>query len=159
MAKVLLVYYSRSGNTAQMAEQIKQGLVRGGVDVTSKTVAETRLDELLEYDGIVMGSPTYYGTMAAELKKLLDDSVKFHGKLDGKVGGAFTSSGALAGGNETTILHILGAMLVHGMVVQGDPRSDHYGPVAVGKPDDRSQKACVRYGERVAALVRKLAST
>jgi len=158
MAKVLLVYYSRSGNTAQMAELVKQGLVKGGVEAVSKTVAETRLDELLEYDGIVMGSPTYYGSMAAELKKLLDDSVKFHGKLDGKVGGAFTSSGALAGGNETTILDILGAMLVHGMVVQGDPRSDHYGPVAVGKPDDRSQKACVRYGERVAALVRKLAS-
>jgi NAD(P)H dehydrogenase (quinone) len=158
MAKVLLVYYSRSGNTAQMAEQIRQGLLKGGVEVTSKTVAETRLDELLEYDGIVMGSPTYYGSMAAELKKLLDDSVKFHGKLDGKVGGAFTSSGALAGGNETTILHILGAMLVHGMVVQGDPRSDHYGPVAVGKPDERSQKACARYGERVASLVCKLAS-
>jgi NAD(P)H dehydrogenase (quinone) len=159
MAKVLLVYYSRSGNTAQMAEQIRQGLLKGGVEVVSKTVADTKPEELLEYDGVVMGSPTYYGTMAAELKKLLDDSVKFHGKLDGKVGGAFTCSGALAGGNETTILHILGSLLVHGMVVQGDPRSDHYGPVAVGKPDDRSQKACVRYGERVAALVRKLAST
>lgn len=158
MAKALLVHYSRSGNTALMAEYIKQGLEKGGLEVVSKSVAETRPEELLEYDGIVMGSPTYYGSMAAELKKLLDDSVKFHGKLDGKVGGAFTSSGALAGGNETTILDILGAMLVHGMVVQGDPRSDHYGPVAVGKPDDRSQKACVRYGERVAALVRKLAS-
>jgi NAD(P)H dehydrogenase (quinone) len=158
MPKALLVYYSRSGNTAEMAEYVKQGLAKGGVDVVSKAVADTKPEELLEYDAVVMGSPTYYGTMAAELKKLLDDSVKFHGKLEGKVGGAFTSSGALAGGNETTILHIIGAMLVHGMVVQGDPRSDHYGPVAVGKPDDRSQKACVRYGERVAALVHRLAS-
>jgi len=159
MAKVLLVYYSRSGNTAQMAEHIKEGLEKGGLEVVSKTVAETTPQELLEYDAIVMGSPTYYGTMAAELKKLLDESVKYHGKLDGKVGGAFTSSGALAGGNETTIVDVLRAMLVHGMVVQGDPRSDHYGPVAIGKPDERSQKACVRYGERVAALTLRLASS
>ncbi len=159
MAKALLVYYSRSGNTAKMAEHIREGLEKGGLEVTAKTVAETEPKELLDYDAIVMGSPTYYGTMAAELKKLLDDSVKFHGKLDGKVGGAFTSSGALAGGNETTIVDILRAMLVHGMVVQGDPRSDHYGPVAIGKPDERSQKACLRYGERVAALTLKLAGS
>ena len=96
MAKVLLVYYSRSGNTAQMAEHIKEGLEKGGLETVSKTVAETTPEELLQYDAIVMGSPTYYGTMAAELKKLLDDSVKYHGKLDGKVGGAFTSSGGLS---------------------------------------------------------------
>ena len=159
MAKVLLVYYSRSGNTAQMAEHIKEGLEKGGLETVSKAVADTAPEELLEYDAIVMGSPTYYGTMAAELKKLLDDSVKYHGKLDGKVGGAFTSSGALAGGNETTVVDILRALLVHGMVVQGDPRSDHYGPVAIGKPDERSRKACVRYGERVAALTLRLASS
>ena len=159
MAKALLIHYSRSGNTAAMADHIREGLEKGGLEVTAKTVAETALEELLEYDAIVMGSPTYYGTMAAELKKLLDDSVKYHGKLDGKVGGAFTSSGALAGGNETTIVDILRAMLVHGMVVQGDPRSDHYGPVAIGKPDERSQKACLRYGERVAALTLRLAGS
>jgi len=159
MAKALLIHYSRSGNTAAMADHIREGLEKGGLEVTAKTVAETALEELLEYDAIVMGSPTYYGTMAAELKKLLDESVKYHGKLDGKVGGAFTSSGALAGGNETTIVDILRAMLVHGMVVQGDPRSDHYGPVAIGKPDERSQKACLRYGERVAALTLRLAGS
>lgn len=158
MAKALVVYYSRSGNTAQMAEYVREGLQTGGLEVVSKAVAETDPQELLHYDAIVMGSPTYYGTMAAELKKLLDESVKYHGKLDGKVGGAFTSSGALAGGNETTIVDILRAMLVHGMVIQGDPRSDHYGPVAIGKPDERSQKACVRYGERIAALTLKLAA-
>ena len=159
MAKALLIHYSRSGNTAAMADHIREGLEKGGLEVTAKTVAETALEELLQYDAIVMGSPTYYGTMAAELKKLLDESVKYHGKLDGKVGGAFTSSGALAGGNETTIVDILRAMLVHGMVVQGDPRSDHYGPVAIGKPDERSQKACLRYGERVAALTLRLAGS
>jgi len=159
MAKALVVYYSRSGNTAQMAEYIVEGLQKGGLEVVSKPVAETDPQELLQYDAIVMGSPTYYGTMAAELKKLLDESVKYHGKLDGKVGGAFTSSGALAGGNETTIVDILRAMLVHGMVIQGDPRSDHYGPVAIGKPDERSQQACVRYGERLAALTLRLAAS
>jgi multimeric flavodoxin WrbA len=67
------------------------------------------------------GSPTYYGTMAWELKKLLDESVKFHGKLRGKVGGAFTSSANVGGGNETTVLDILKALLIHGMVVARRP--------------------------------------
>jgi len=157
VVKALVVYYSRSGNTAAMAEHVKGGLEAGGLTVTLKPVAETSPEDLLDYQCIVMGSPVYYGTMAAELKKLLDDSVKHHGALSGKVGGAFTSSGAVHGGNETTIMDILRALLVHGMVVQGDPRSDHYGPVAVGKPDERSIEACKRYGERLAALTLQLA--
>ena len=121
-----------------------------------KRVDEIEADDLLQYDGIIIGSPTYYGTMAAQIKKLLDDSVKFHGKLEGKVGAAFASSANVGGGNETTILDIINALLIHGMVIQGDSKGDHYGPVAVGAPDGRAQKECQRLGERTARLVKKL---
>ncbi|MCM8771412.1 MAG: flavodoxin family protein, partial [Candidatus Omnitrophica bacterium] len=100
--------------------------------------------------------PTYYGTMCYQIKQLLDESVEFHGQLDGKVGAAFSSSANIGGGNETTILNILQAMLIHGMIIQGDPKGDHYGPVAIGTLDKRASAQCQRLGERVAKLVKSL---
>ena len=82
-------------------------------------------------DRIILGTPTDYGTMAAEIKKLLDDSIRLHGRLDGKLGGAFASSANAAGGNETAILSILSALLIHGMLVKGMAEGSHYGPVAI----------------------------
>lgn len=156
MPKLIVVYYSRGGNTKKMAELIAQGIAGQGAQAVLKDVLEVKADELLEYDGIIVGSPVYYGSMSAEIKRLFDDSVKFHGKLDGKIGAAFSSSANIAGGNETTILDILNAMLIHGMIIQGDPQGDHYGPVAIGAPDSRSQKECLRLGTRVAALAKKI---
>ena len=157
MAKVLVVYYSRSGNTEAMARFIAEGAESEGVEVECKKVEDTTIDDLVTADGIVMGSPTYYGTMAAEIKKLLDDSVKYHGKLDGKVGAAFSSSGAMGGGNETTVMDINKALMIHGMIIQGNPRGAHYGPVALGKPDARSSEECMQCGAKVARLVKRLA--
>jgi len=156
MAKIIVIYYSRSGNTEKMAESIGEGIKKEGVEAVVKKVLDTDVDELPKYDGIIIGSPTYYGTMAAEIKKILDDSVKFHGSLEGKVGAAFSSSANIAGGNETTVLDILNAMLIHGMIIQGDPQGDHYGPVAIGSPDNRTTKECLRLGQRVARLVKKI---
>ena len=158
MAKALVIYYSRTGNTKKMAESVAEGIKNEGMEVVIKEVKDADADELLKYDAIAIGSPTYYGTMAAQIKKLLDDSVKFHGKLDGKVGASFASSANVGGGNETTILDILNAMLIHGMIIQGDPQGDHYGPVAIGSPDSRAVKECVRLGSRVAKLVKKLST-
>ncbi len=155
MARVLVIYYSQSGNTRQMAETIVQGIKEEAVDAVLKEVKDVSADELLKYDGLVIGSPTYYGTMAFQIKKLLDETVEFHGKLEGKVGAAFASSANVAGGNETTILDILNAMLIHGMVIQGDPQGDHYGPVSIGVPEPRALKHCLRLGNRVARLVKK----
>jgi len=98
MPKALVSYYSRTGNTKRMAARIAEVLEAQGLEVDLKTVEDTAPADLLGYDCIVLGSPTYYGTMAWELKKLLDESVKFHGKLRGKVGGAFTSSANIGGG-------------------------------------------------------------
>ena len=156
MAKILIVYYSRTGNTEKMAKLIKDGVLSEGVDAELKKVKDTTINDLLSSDGIIMGSPTYYGTMAAELKKLIDDSVSHHGSLDGKVGAAFSSSANVGGGNETTVLDILKAMLIHGMIVQGDPKGDHYGPVSINAPDKRSTSMCIKLGARTAKLVKKI---
>jgi len=156
MNGVLIIYYTRSGNTKKMAELIASGVEKEGVDVVIKEVKDILPEELLKYEAIIIGSPTYYGGMASEVKKLLDDSVKFHGGLGGKVGGAFTSSANIGGGNETTILDILNAMLIHGMIIQGDPQGDHYGPVSIGAPDARATKECQRFGSRIAKLVKKV---
>jgi len=157
MAKALIVYYSRSGNTKKMAASIAAGITQEEVEVEVRDVKDVTPADLKAFDAIVVGSPTYYGSMAAEIKKLFDDSIRFHGKLDGKIGAAFASSANIGGGNETTILDILNAMLIHGMIVQGDWQGDHYGPVAIGSPDDRAVKECLRSGGRIARLVKKLA--
>ncbi len=158
MPRALVCYYSRTGNTRKMAERVADVLRAEGLDVDLKKVQETAAADLLGYDGIILGSPTYYGTMAWEMKKLLDESVKFHGKLRGKVGGAFTSSANVGGGNETTVLDMLKALLIHGMVVCGDHRGDHYGPVAIGKPDKRALDCCDSHARNLADLTKKLST-
>ena len=154
--KVVIIYYSRGGTTKKMAEVISEEIKNKGLDVDTFLVDEVKPAQLLEYDGIIIGSPTYYGTLAAQIKGLLDESVAFHGKLDGKVGAAFSSAANIGGGNETTVLSILEAMLIHGMVIQGDPRGDHYGPVAIAKVDARCQDNCKRLAERFVGLLKKL---
>lgn len=153
MSKILIVYYSRTGNTERMARNIEKGAIQEGAEVVVKRVQDVKAKELLDYDGLIFGSPTYYGSMAYEMKELLDDSVTFHGKLDGKVGAAFSSSANVGGGNETTVLDILHAFLIHGMIVQGDPSGDHYGTISIEAPDARAIKQCERQGQRVARLV------
>ena len=158
MAKGLVIYYSRSGNTQKMAETICKAMNDEGLPSDCKSVSEVNLDELVAADAIVIGSPTYYGQMAAPIKQLIDDSVSKHSKLDGKVAGAFSSSVNIAGGNEITIRSITDCLLVHGMIVQGDPQGDHFGPVSIGKPDEKSLNQCIRRGQRIARLTLKLFS-
>lgn len=157
MAKAIVVYYSRSGNTKEMAEMISDAINEAGLPAECKDVGDVKADDLLAYDAIVVGSPTYYGHMAGTIKQLFDDSVSNHGKLDGKIGAAFSSAANIGGGNETTIIGIIEAMLISGMIVQGDPQGDHYGPVSIGKPDARVKNQCRRRGLRIAELTKKLA--
>ena len=156
MAKVLIIYYSRTGNTKKMAEYVSEGVLETGAEAIVKPVKDVKVDELLDADGIILGSPTYYGGMAAEIKKLLDDSVKFHGRLAGKVGGAFSSSANIGGGNETTIMDMLQAMLIHGMIIPGNDSGDHYGPVSINAPDKRAIGMCKRMGKIVGELTMRL---
>lgn len=160
MPTVLVTYYTRSGNTEKMAQRVAKG-AKGvaGVEVTVRAVGEVTPDDLLTSDGIIIGSPVYYGTMAAEVKKLIDESVVHHGKLAGKVGGAFATCGVAGGGSESTVLDILHCLLVHGMIVQGDASGPHYGPVCVGTPDERAGRECEKLGRRVGELVVRLAAS
>ncbi len=159
MATVLILYYSRSGNTEEMAKVVEEGVKSGGVQVVRKKVTRANLKDLLKADGIILGSPTYYGTMAAEMKAFIDRSVLYHGKLEGKVGAAFSSCGGLGGGVETTVLDMVKALLIHGMVIQGDPRGSHYGTVSIGKPNAAAKRECKKLGEKVARLVKRLGAS
>ena len=156
MNRVLIIYYSRTGNVEKMARAVEEGVKEEGVTVEVKAVESVKVSDLVEAQGIIIGSPTYYGAAAAQIKSLLDRSVRYHGRLEGKVGAAFTSSANLGGGNESTILGLLQAFLIHGMIVQGDHQGDHYGAVALEAPDERANSQCRRLGQRTAALVKTL---
>ena len=79
--KVLIVYDSRSGNTEKMAHAVAKGVEMGGVDVDVKKVDDASVDELPHVDGLILGSPVYYGLPTGKLKDFIDASVKYHGKL------------------------------------------------------------------------------
>ena len=157
MVRILVVYDSVSGNTELMAQAVAEGVESvSQAEVTLKKVDHVALEDMLNSHAIIIGSPTYYGLMSARIKDLLDRSVKIHGKLEGKVGAAFTSSGGAASGAETTLLSMIEAMLVHGMIVQGRHEGKHYGAAAVGKPNDKDRKLCEELGRRTAELAKMI---
>jgi len=157
MATILLIYQSKTGNTAAMAEAVEAGVRQEGVEVIRKKIQEASVDDLPAADGIIIGAPTYFAATTAEVKRFLDDSIKYFKKLQGKVGAAFSSCGDLGGGGETAILEILRAFLVHGMIVPGHVSGGHFGPVSVGRPDENRLEVCQAFGARVARLVKALA--
>src|SRR4030042_3224772 len=115
MAKGIVIYYSRSGNTKEMAQIIAESMNEAGLKTDCKPVDKVKAKELLGYDAIAIGSPTYYGGMAGPIKELVDETVAFHGGLDGKVGAAFSRAANIGGGKENTIMGIIEAMLITGM--------------------------------------------
>lgn len=156
MAQILIVYQTRTGNTEQMAEAVENGVRQEGVDVVRKRLEEASVDDLPNFDGIIIGSPTYFAATTAEVKRFIDDSIKYYQQLNGKVGAAFVSGGALGGGGETAILSILQGFLCHGMVVPGFCKGGHYGPVSIGAPDGDRLQYCEQMGATVARLVKAL---
>jgi NAD(P)H dehydrogenase (quinone) len=157
MAKILVIYDSNSGNTEKMALAVAKGAkAEGDLEVTMKKASETKPSDLLAANGIIMGSPTYFGQMSAKLKAVIDQSEQVHKQLGGKVGGAFTSSGGTASGAETTLLSIVHTMLIHGMIVQGRADDAHYGVAVMGTPSKEDLAECEELGRRVATLVLRL---
>ena len=154
--KVLIIYDSSTGNTEKMAHAVEDGVKKAGVDPVIKYVDEASVDEIPQYQGLILGSPVYYGLPSGKIKKFVDESVKYHGKLDGMVGGAFASAGGTHTGAESTIMAINEMLLIHGMVIQGSSAGSHYGASSVGSPNDASLEACKKLGERVSKLVKKL---
>jgi NAD(P)H dehydrogenase (quinone) len=94
--------------------------------------------------------------MSGNVKTMFDETQKIHGKLEGKVGAAFTSAGGVATGAETTLLSIIEALLVHGMIIQGRAHDKHYGAAAYLEPDQEETRLCKELGKRTADLVSRL---
>lgn len=156
MKAILVSYYSKSGHTATMAEAIAEGVANGGAEPVLRSIDAVPVESLLDYDGLILGAPVYYGLPPAPIKLFFDESVPLHGRLAGKVGGAFVSSANIGGGNETTAMAILQMMLVHGMVLIGAAQGDHYGPIGINAPEPRVLEQCRVHGERIATLARRL---
>lgn len=157
--QVLIVYYSKGSNTRKLAEKIAEGVREvAGVEALLKNTGDVTRDDFLNSQGVIAGSPVYFGVMAADLKRVFEEFVGTRKRMEGKVGAAFATSGDASGGKETTMMSILQALLIYGMLVVGDPMSatGHYGAACVGAPDAKAGENGVKLGRRVAELVKKL---
>lgn len=152
MAKVLVLYYSSYGHIETMAEAMAKGARSAGAEVDVKRVPETvpediaknagfkldqpapvaTVDELENYDAIIIGTGTRYGRITSQMAAFLDQtgSLWAQGKLNGKVGGAFTSSGSQHGGQETTLFSIITNLMHLGFIIVGLPYS-HQGQMTL----------------------------
>ncbi|MEJ2690730.1 MAG: flavodoxin family protein [Deltaproteobacteria bacterium] len=159
--QVLILYYSKGGNTRKLARLVAAGVEESGAIAVVKSTNEVSKEDFLAADGIIAGSPVYFGVMASQLKKVFDDFVSTRRKMENKVGAAFATGGYHTGGKETTILSILQCMLIYGMIIVGDPleASGHYGVGCVGAPDESAADEGFKLGKRVAELCRRLADS
>jgi len=147
MAKILILYFSRNGATAEMANHIARGVESvDGAEALLRTVPDVStvcektaesipahgaiyatMDDLKSCDGLALGSPTHFGNMAAPLKYFIDSTTEiwFSGALSGKPAGVFTSTGSMHGGQESTLLSMMLPLLHHGMLILGLPSTEH----------------------------------
>ncbi len=145
MTKVLVLYYSSYGHVEKMAKAVAEGARKAGATADIRRVPElvpdeiarqsgykldqeapvATVDELANYDAIILGIPTRYGVMAAQMKNFWDQSggLWMKGALVGKVGSAFSSTATQHGGQETTLTSAHTMLLHHGLVIVGLPYS------------------------------------
>jgi len=145
VAEILVLYYSRKGATAELARHVCRGVEAGGARARLRTVPAVSpeneqttpeipergppyatLADLTECDGLILGSPTRFGNMAAPLKYFLDgtSSLWLSGGLAGKPAGVFASTQTMHGGQETTLLSMMLPLLHHGMYIVGIPYTE-----------------------------------
>jgi NAD(P)H dehydrogenase (quinone) len=169
--KVLVAYYSLTGNTEQMAGGVVKGVQSvAGATVNLKKVEEVTKADLERADAIVLGCPTYYGNIPGKMKVVIDDwSWKMKVDFTDKIGGAFSTGGGQVGGKEFVVMSLLVFMLQNRMVVAGPlyqndktgslwgelGASAMTGPLDPGVSQGELESA-QRLGERVARLARKL---
>lgn len=194
---ILVLYYSRKGTTAEMAQLIARGIeeVSGAQarlrtvppvstvceatadDIPSEGAAYVSHDDLRECSGLILGSPTRFGNMAAPLKYFIDSTsdLWLSGVLAGKPAAVFTSTSSLHGGQESTLLTMMIPLLHHGMLITGLPYSETdlmhtssggtpYGASHFAGDDnkrplsDEEKRLCKALGKRVAKTTVKLQS-
>lgn len=195
MCQILVLYYSRHGHTAEMARLIARGVetVQGcearlrtvpPISATCEAVEEdipaagppyVEQDDLSNCAGLILGSPTRFGNMAAPLKYFLDQTSNLwlSGALSGKPAAAFTATGTLHGGQESTLLSMMLPLLHHGMIISGLPYSEvelmktstggtpygasHWAGVDNDKPISEDEKSlCRALGRRIATVALRL---
>jgi len=197
MNEILVLYYSRYGATAEMAALVANGIetvadcqarirtvppVSTVCEATADTIPAdgppyATLEDLKECTGLVLGSPTRFGNMAAPLKYFIDStsSLWLSGALSGRPAAVFTSTSSLHGGQETTLISMMLPLLHHGMLVLGLPYTETellttqsggtpYGPSHTAGTDskrplsDEEKKLCLALGQRIARTVTALAT-
>lgn len=199
MTKVLVLYYSSYGHIETMAGAVAEGVRAAGAEATVKRVPElvpeevarsshyklhqaapvAKPGELVEYDAVIVGTGTRYGRMTSQIANFWDQTggLWAQGKLIGKVGAAFTSTGSQHGGQETTLMGIHTMLLHHGMVIvglpysfQGQMRMDEvvggapYGATTIAGGDGSRQPSATELegarflGRHVAGIAGKLAA-
>ena len=187
---ILILYYSRNGHVKMLAEQLAQAVEMAGIEARLRTVPSVSAEveataesipekgdlyctqeDLANCNGLLLGSPTRFGNMAAPLKYFLDNtgSLWASGALIGKPAGVFTSSSSIHGGQETTLLSMMIPLIHHGMLIAGIPYSESalsstqkggtpYGASHVEAnqltPDE--QAICQSQGKRIASLALQL---
>ena len=194
MGPILVLYYSRYGATREMANKIALGVGQTSVEVKVRTVPAVstnceatesdipesgdlyaELSDLEECSGLILGSPTRFGNMAAPLKYFLDGTsgLWLKGVLENKPAAVFTSTGSMHGGQETTLMSMMLPLLHHGMIMAGIPYSEAdlsrtlsggtpYGASHVAGSEgnnpitDEESRLCIALGKRVAELAKKL---
>ena len=192
MKKILIIFYSKNGSTQKMAEKIARGvqssenaepIIRTVPEIDKITKEELANEEgvlyatnadLDECDGLIIGSPTHFGNMAAPMKNFLDGTTSewFNGTLSGKPAGVFTSTSSIHGGQETTLITMMIPLLHHGMIISGIPYSEKdlgdtttggtpYGPTHFAfnnqiELSEHESKLCFSFGVRIAELSKKL---
>lgn len=193
-AYVLILYYSRQGHTQDMARLIARGVSQSGMEARLRCVPPVSpvceavaasipeegaiyctKDDLRDCAGLVLGSPTRFGNMAAPLKHFLDSTgdLWVAGALCGKPAAVFTSTGSLHGGQESTLLSMMLPLIHHGMLMVGLPYTQaalhhtqsggtpygasHWsGPEGQHPLSDDERTLCMALGKRVGALARTL---
>lgn len=192
--KVLVLFYSRFGATKQMAELIAEGIEQTGAEALLRTVPSVSSnteaseptvpdegavycneDDLISCNGLVMGSPTRFGNMAAPMKYFLDGTGGswMAGHLQGKPAAVFTSTSSMHGGQESTLLSMILPLMHHGMLIAGLPYSEsalgetttggtpygasHYAGAKSDNPISKDEKQlCKALGARVASISKAL---
>lgn len=193
MSDVLVLYYSQSGSTAEMARTIARGIeevdgmqarlrtvpaVSSVCEASAPLVPESgapyaELQDLQECSGLILGSPTHFGNMAASLKHFIDGtgSLWMSGAMINKPAAVFTSTASMHGGQESTLLSMLLPLMHHGMVIMGLPYSEAalHKTITGGTPygasrlnsgnaplDNDEKDLCLALGRRVAEAAKKL---
>ncbi len=139
MTRVLVLYYSKRGNTQKMARLMARGIASvDGCEAVLRTVESDLPDaekpndvivteqDMIDCDALILGSPSYFGNMASPLKRFIDTTgnLWFSGVMEGKPAGVFATASSLHGGQETTLINMMIPLLHYGMVIAGLPYSE-----------------------------------